>query len=172
MVMELVPLFTIGLAVLFIWLLWLTFITYQTKRLIREFGKGIVKKDIISLLRQLSVSIETTKSDLSAAKQEMTTIKENSRYHFQKLGFLRFNPFEDTGGDQSFCLCLLDQNNNGIVITSLHSRDATRLYAKTVDASVGKKADFSEEEWRAYQEALKSHQKLPSALKEIAHDSK
>ena len=48
----------------------------------------------------------------------------------QRLGFLRFNPFRDAGGDQSFALALADQEGNGFVMSSLHSRDVTRVYGK------------------------------------------
>lgn len=44
----------------------------------------------------------------------------------------RFNPFGEIGGDQSFILCLLDNTNSGVIITSLHNRDYTRVYAKSI----------------------------------------
>jgi hypothetical protein len=50
--------------------------------------------------------------------------------HLQHLGMVRFNPFQDTGGDQSFAIALADGHGNGLVFTSLHSRDVTRAYAK------------------------------------------
>jgi hypothetical protein len=57
-------------------------------------------------------------------------LERASRTHIQRLGFLRFNPFRDSGGDQSFVVALADQDGNGIVISGLHGRDATRVYAK------------------------------------------
>ena len=51
---------------------------------------------------------------------------------FQRVGLVRFNPFEDTGGNQSFALALTDGRGDGFVISSLHSRTGTRVYAKTV----------------------------------------
>lgn len=53
-----------------------------------------------------------------------------SRRSLQWLGVLRFNPFNDVGGDQSFALALVDGYGNGVVISSLHMRDMTRVYAK------------------------------------------
>ena len=50
----------------------------------------------------------------------------------QRVGIVRFNPFEDTGGNQSFALALLDARDDGIVISSLHTRTATRIYAKAL----------------------------------------
>lgn len=64
---------------------------------------------------------------------------------------VRFNPFSDTGGDHSFILTLLDDQKNGIILTSLHGRGVTRFYAKSVS---GGQADqeLSEEEKKALKE--------------------
>jgi hypothetical protein len=53
-----------------------------------------------------------------------------SRRSLQWLSVLRFNPFNDVGGDQSFVLALVDDDGNGAVVSSLHMRDMTRVYAK------------------------------------------
>ena len=57
---------------------------------------------------------------------------------FQRLGLVRYNPFEDTGGNQSFALALLDQHGDGFIVSSLHTRTATRVYGKAI---TGGKAD-------------------------------
>jgi hypothetical protein len=54
------------------------------------------------------------------------------RRSIQRVGLVRYNPFEDTGGNQSFALALTDGRGDGFVISSLHSRTGTRVYAKTV----------------------------------------
>lgn len=61
-------------------------------------------------------------------------LERASRSHLQRVGFLRFNPFRDAGGDQSFAVALADQDGNGLVISSLHSRDVTRVYGKPLAA--------------------------------------
>ena len=50
---------------------------------------------------------------------------------FQRVGLVRYNPFEETGGNQSFALALLDAEGNGWVLSSLHARQGTRVYAKS-----------------------------------------
>jgi len=71
---------------------------------------------------------------------------------FQHVGLVRYNPFEDTGGNQSFALALLDANGNGWVLSSLHARGGTRVYAKSIN---GGKSDapLSEEETAAIRQA-------------------
>ncbi len=71
---------------------------------------------------------------------------------FQRVGLVRFNPFEDTGGNQSFALALLDAEANGWVLSSLHARNGTRVYAKTIRAGRSDAA-LSEEEAAAIKQA-------------------
>ncbi len=59
-------------------------------------------------------------------------IEARSRRSLQHIGLVRFNPFDDTGSDQSFAIALLDDARDGIVISSLHGRTNTRLFAKPV----------------------------------------
>ncbi len=63
----------------------------------------------------------------------------------QGVSVVRFNNFEDTGGNQSFVLALLDPAGDGAVINSLHARNQTRLYAKAVRAGAAEGALSDEE---------------------------
>ncbi len=71
---------------------------------------------------------------------------------FQRVGLVRFNPFEDTGGNQSFALALLDADGNGWVLSSLHARSGTRVYAKAIQGG-RPEAAVSEEESAAIRQA-------------------
>jgi hypothetical protein len=62
-----------------------------------------------------------------------------------KIKLFRFNPFNDVGGDQSFILTLLDETNSGIVLTSLHNRNITRVYAKPIKNGEGEISLSNEE---------------------------
>ena len=73
-----------------------------------------------------------------------------------KMQLVRFNPFDDIGGDQSFILCLLDNTNSGVIITSLHSRDITRIYATSIKNGEGDNAVLSREETRALIKTINS----------------
>ena len=66
---------------------------------------------------------------------------------------MRFNPFEDTGGNQSFALALLDGRGDGFVVSSLHARAGTRVYAKAIAAG-SSEAALSDEEAEALKQAL------------------
>jgi hypothetical protein len=79
-------------------------------------------------------------------KNELQKVASDSVIHLQHLVLKRFNPFGDTGGDQSFILAILDGNNDGVVITSLHSRENTRFYVKSVKGGVGIEHPLSPDE--------------------------
>ena len=71
----------------------------------------------------------------------------------QKVGLVRYNPFEETGGNQSFALAMLDADGDGWVLSSLHARSGTRVYAKAVSAGRSDVA-LSDEETAALRQAL------------------
>jgi hypothetical protein len=81
------------------------------------------------------------------------TIEGRSRRSLQHIGLVRFNPFDDTGSDQSFAIALLDDRRDGIVISSLHGRANTRIFAKPV-ADAGSPHNLSDEEQQAIRIAV------------------
>jgi hypothetical protein len=80
--------------------------------------------------KEILSSLEKLKEETKELKEEIERIKKDSEIHFQKMGLVRFNPFSEIGGDQSFSLAILDKNDNGAVITSYYSRENNRVYAK------------------------------------------
>ncbi len=73
-----------------------------------------------------------------------------------KINLVRYNPFEELGGDQSFILCLLDNTNSGVIITSLHNRESTRIYAKSIKNGNGENMALSKEETKALIKTINS----------------
>ncbi|MFQ3549167.1 MAG: DUF4446 family protein [Armatimonadota bacterium] len=73
----------------------------------------------------------------------------------QHIGLVRFNAFDDVGGEQSFALALLDENQNGIIVSNIYGRQDTRIYAKNVKAGKCERA-LSDEETKAVNMAMKS----------------
>ena len=83
----------------------------------------------------------------------VATIEGAQRRTFQRVGLVRYNPFEETGGNQSFALALLDGAGDGWVMSSLHARSGTRVYAKAIRAGRAETA-LSEEETAALRKAM------------------
>ena len=86
-----------------------------------------------SLQEVLDVHVREVRAALDCVREldgRARGLERSGRRHMQRVGFLRFNPFRDAGGDQSFALALADSEGNGFVVSSLHSRDVTRVYGK------------------------------------------
>ena len=88
--------------------------------------------------------------DALAAKADL--LETVQRRAVQKVGLVRYNPFEDTGGNQSFAVALLDADGDGFIVSSLHARSGTRIYAKAIAAGRSEAA-LSEEEAEALRRA-------------------
>jgi hypothetical protein len=71
---------------------------------------------------------------VKAMDQLTRRLEDASHSSLRHQGLVRFNPFRDTGGDQSFALALADDHGHGVVLSSLHARDVTRVYAKPLEA--------------------------------------
>ena len=89
--------------------------------------------------RSLEQTIGTHDAMLKKHREDIAELVRASEYlhrtlqaAIRKVSFERYNPFPGIGGNLSFTLVLLDAHNSGVVITSLHNRDATRMYAKAV----------------------------------------
>lgn len=142
----------IGFVFGFIWFLWLTFTVFRMLRHYRRLVK-IEKGDLKEILEKILSEANVSRERIEELKKECQVLRKEGLAHIQKIGLLRFNPFDNTGGKQSFVLAVLDGENNGIVINSLHSRSGTRWYAKTVKNGKGKDFELSNEEKRAVETA-------------------
>lgn len=91
---------------------------------------GNLEKVLEAHVREVRLAIAKVQETDELARR----LERRSRTHLQRVGFLRFNPFRDAGGDQSFAVALTDQDGSGVVISSLHSREVTRVYGKPLAA--------------------------------------
>lgn len=84
--------------------------------------------------------------ELQESKERIRVLEQISKTTFQKMGVIRFNPFKDLGGDQSFVIALLDGKNNGVVIASFFTNQGSRIYTKPVVGGKSKHLLSAEEE--------------------------
>ncbi len=140
------------ISLLVLCLIWLGIVTFYLRRLMEHYQvltKGVNKKNLEFVLENLTKETHLVKKNISNLISRCDTIEKNETYYIQKIGLLRFNPFKDTGGDQSFILTLSDANDTGIVITGLYSRSGLRWYAKSIFEGKGIEHELSEEEKKA-----------------------
>lgn len=86
--------------------------------------------------------------------ERLETFRKKNLDNIQRVYLKRYNPYHDTGGDQSFSVSLLDGYGNGLVVTSLHSRSGTRVFAKPVRGGKEEGFEFSEEEKEVIEKAV------------------
>ena len=119
------------------------------RELVRD-GKGGSLHDRLVGNAEQAVRVAERMAEMEAIH---SVIDRRSQRSLQHIGLVRFNPFEDTGSDQSFAIALLDDQRDGIVLSSLHGRANTRVFAKPVSAG-GSSHHLSDEESEAIRIAV------------------
>lgn len=149
-------LYFIGLAVavlscfIFTTSLFWQFRKYQKAQ--RELLRGENGEALEQIVLQHKKTLANHHKNLEELGKILDGLVENNKFNIQKVGFVRFNPFSEGGGNMSFVLALLDGKNNGIVISSLHGREDTRIYAKNIERGKSQYR-LTEEEQQAIQRA-------------------
>ena len=131
--------------------IWLTLMTRRLSRL----GKfrPQMPADLQDAVDREGQRLDQLTSRVQDVVGRMPAVEARSTAAVQRLGIVRFNPFGDTGGQQSFVVALLDARGSGFVLSSQHSRQATRVYLKQI--SQGRSdAQLSDEEAEAIRRAL------------------
>ncbi len=100
----------------------------------------------IDLVRQNAVTVAELRESVSIIERRLSGV-------FHGFGLVRFNAFQDVGGEQSFALALLNRTGDGLVISALHGRAETRIYAKIVEKAKSVYS-LSDEEEQAVAQAV------------------
>lgn len=130
--------------------------TARLGRAVRDYRELVRGTDGSTLHDRLVGSAEQAvkaSERMAQIEQFQGTIDSRTRRSVQHIGLVRFNPFEDTGSDQSFAIALLDDARDGVVISSLHGRSNTRVFAKPIRDG-GSEHTLSDEESQAIRIAL------------------
>ena len=135
-------------------LIWNIFLQISVSRLHRNQERLFSGKsggDLEKIILDNSTSLKELDRDIQDLYGISNQIHGLASRSVHKVGIVRFNPFKDLGGDQSFSIALLDGQSNGLVISGLHTREGNRVYAKPVEKGKATKYPLTEEE----QEAIK-----------------
>lgn len=150
--MYLMIVYLIG-AIFFIWLLFLTVIVFKIKN---HYDKLIIRTKKESIDEILDVLLDNQKRLSEENINFRKELKEeilSSRLHIQKIGLVRFNPFERMGGEQSFIVALLDKEENGLTLNFIYTKEGLRVYTKKIKNGKGEGYDLSEEEKKAIEKS-------------------
>lgn len=146
----------IGAGLLALWLGILTFWVLRQGTFLKSLFPRSGERDIRKKFEEVLKEVGNFKGDLEQVKNKLAEVENQGQLHIQKAALSRYNPYEDTGGNMSFSLSLLDNKGTGIVVTSLHARSGTRIFAKPVTAGKAEKFKFSKEEEEVIKIALTS----------------
>lgn len=131
----------IGMAVvifiLFILLILLIVQIQKVSKLKKRMDKFLSGKNAKSLEREITTLFEDNQSLKEIAEEnrkDIRTLFKNMESAYQKMGLVKYDAFNQMGGQLSFCLALLDENNNGFIINSVHSTEGCYSYTKEIKA--------------------------------------
>jgi hypothetical protein len=150
---TLVVALAVAVVVLVLWAAWLQRSDILLRRRLRRLIGDAEGAGLDELLDRQFRRLDTVAERVEALNRLHHELQGLSQRSLQKIGVIRFNPFSDTGGDQSFAIALLDAEGNGIVLSSLHGRADTRIFAKQVHGGRSKHT-LSDEEQDAIRKAL------------------
>lgn len=122
-----------------------------------EYNKNV--KQVLALqdeiLNKIEANRENLANDIENTNKLIYLTNEKLKNAVQKVAIVRYNPFEEVGGDLCYAIALLDENNNGLVINSIYSREACYSYAKEIIDGKCPKHKLANEEIEALEKAMK-----------------
>src|SRR3989344_9277933 len=136
----------------------LVFLLFAQNRSLKQklsvFFSGKEAKDLEKILLGQLTETKALDQEIQELFEISNRLRELGLKSIHKTSVIRFNPFKEVGSNQSFCVALLDGKNCGIVFSSLHTREGTRVYAKPV--ILGKESAFplTEEEKTTINQAI------------------
>ena len=136
-----------------IWLGILSFLYWKEQNYLRSLFPKSGARDIRNKFKELVDIIDGVVKDGHVIQRHVRDVSKEGLGHIQKVEIIKYNPYNDTGGDQSFSLALLDGKLNGTILTSLHSRSGTRIYAKIIKKGESE-LDLSKEEKEVLKKAI------------------
>lgn len=128
-------------------------LTKEYRTFMKKIGKG---EDIEENLKGYINRVEKVEKDNKEIVNYCEDLNKELAKTVKKVGIVRYNAFKDTGSDLSFALALLNDNNDGVVLNGIYSREMSNIYAKPIKS--GKSAyTISEKEQEAINKAIESN---------------
>lgn len=139
-------------AVLATMLLVIFFWVWKTETRLKKFFFGRKSKDLEDVVLELREQVQKLSANGKDLEKEIGVIKQKMKKSIRGLETIRFNPFPDQGGNQSFAIGMLDEEGNGVVLSSLYSRDRMSIFAKPIKGGKSQ-YELTEEEKEALEKS-------------------
>jgi hypothetical protein len=120
--------YIIGIAAAVLLAVWIFTIELRLKK----FFRGKKAKDLEGILVSLSDELKKLNVSREEIEKYLETVERRLRKSIQNINIIRFNPFEDAGSNQSFAIAFLNEHGDGVVVSSLYSRERVNVYAKPI----------------------------------------
>jgi len=148
---SLLPVLTLFL---FISVAYLFFLLFRLKK---DFNRlaSLDSGNLDDILKKLLEKTEKLQNLQEENQKEIAALSQAQKISLSRCSLIRFNPFPNMGGNQSFIAALLNEEGDGLLFTSLHGHQGTRLYAKLVEAAQVTGVNLSPEEKKAILQAKK-----------------
>ena len=152
----------LGLSIFVIFLFILLIMTWVRYGKIKKRYESFMSNenvDVEDLLIDYAKRVNQVKNTQVEMQKEIDILTKRMQYCTQKLGVVRYNAYEKTGADLSFAIAFLDEQDTGVVINGIYSRDGSYTYAKPITNGISK-YNLSEEELQAIEKAKTYNQSL------------
>jgi hypothetical protein len=103
-----------------------------TEKRLKRFFLGKKAKDLEDTIVSLENNITELKKTKDIIQKDIAIINTKLKKSIRGLETIRFNPFPDQGSNQSFAIGMLNEENDGLVISSLYSRERMSVFAKPI----------------------------------------
>lgn len=123
----------------------------------KKFMGGNDAKALESHIMNLIALNQENTEKIQVNSEEIKALWKHQRYNFRKIGMIKYDAFQEMGGNLSFAIALLDENNDGFIMNSVHNIQSSYCYAKEVKGGTCN-INLSDEEKIALERALKNEQ--------------
>lgn len=125
----------------------------KLERKYKKLMRGTNNKNLEELINSKLDEIDNSKVSANEALEKYELLKNKMKNCVNKVAIMRYKAFEDVGSDLSFSIAILDDYNDGVMITNIYSRHDSTTYAKPIDKGISR-YDLSEEESHVLKEAI------------------
>ncbi|MBE6062016.1 MAG: DUF4446 family protein [Clostridium butyricum] len=158
---SLAPFIILGMAVIILLLFIMVVVLFKAvgrvENRYRRIMRGTTNKNLEEMLLEKVDSIEEVKEISQKVISELERLENKMKECIQKVAIMRYKAFEDVGSDLSFSIAMLDDKNDGVIVTGIYGRQESTTYAKPIDKGISR-YDLSEEELYVLNEAINKYE--------------
>lgn len=142
--------------IFFVWLVVISIVVYRTVNHYKQLTRNVKGENLQNILEDIVRKQDFLIEQVNKSMIRLDGAEEQEKRYFQKMAVVRFNPFKDTGGNQSFVLAFLTKKGDGVILSNLYARTGSRWYVKRILGGKSQEVELSKEEEEAIRNALKS----------------